>query len=101
MTMSEHLRDRLHEEMSGHQPPPADDLVARAVAGAVRTRRTRRTASGFGTAAVVGVTLLGVTYGSRLRPGSSSSSVQAGSPAGAAAGTVTAGSGVKAETATP
>jgi hypothetical protein len=72
--MSEHLRDRLHEEMSGQQLPPADDLVARAVAGAVRTRRGRRTASGLGTVAVVGLTVLAVTVGSQLSAGSPSAS---------------------------
>ena len=81
--MSEHLRDRLHDEMAGQQPPPAGDLVSRAVAGAVRTRRVRRTASGLGTVAVVGLTVLAVTAGSQLGSGSGSvsSSPEAGSVA--------------------
>jgi hypothetical protein len=81
--MSEHLRDRLREEMSGLQRPPVDTLVVGAVAKAARARRVRRTASGVGTAAVVGVTVLAVTMGSQLAPGagSSTASVDAGSPA--------------------
>ena len=83
--MSEHLRDRLHQEMAGQQPPPAGDLVACAVAAAVHTRKVRRTASGVGAVAVVGLTVLALTVGSQIRAGSgaSSSTSQAGSPAAA------------------
>ncbi|BEP16357.1 hypothetical protein acdb102_46680 [Acidothermaceae bacterium B102] len=84
--MSEHLRERLHEEMSGQQPPPADGLVARAVAGGVRARRARRTASGLGTVGVVGLTVLAITFGSQIGagPGSTSVSGQAGAAGPAA-----------------
>jgi hypothetical protein len=83
--MSEHLRDRLHEEMSGQQLPPAGDLVARAVAGADRTRRVRRTASGLGTVAVVGLTVLAVTVGSQIGAGPASTSVAGSAGSGAVA----------------
>ena len=83
--MSEHLRDRLHEEMSGHLPPPADGLVARAVAGGVRTRRVRRAASGLGTVAVVGATVLAVTFGSQIGSGPGSTSVAGSAGSGAVA----------------
>lgn len=81
--MDEHLRDRLHHEMAGCQPPLAGDLVARAVAGAVRSRKVRRTASTLGAVVVVGLTVLAVTLGSQLRagPGTGSTTPQAGSPA--------------------
>ncbi len=80
--MTEHLRERLHEEMSGFPPPPADNLVALAVADGLRTRRVRRTASGLGTVAVVGLTVLALTVGSQLGAGRSASlSGQAGSGA--------------------
>jgi hypothetical protein len=75
--MSDHLRDRLHQEMSGQLPPPDHDLVAGAVASALRARRVRRTASGAGTLAVVGLTVLAVTLGSQLGTGPTSSSVAA------------------------
>jgi hypothetical protein len=87
--MSESLRDRLHEEMSGHEPPPAGDLVARAVVRAERTRRTRRTVSGLGTVAVVGLTVLAVTVGSQLGAGPASTSVAEQAGSGAAAHAVT------------
>src|SRR4051794_10322484 len=67
--MSEHLRDRLHEEMSGQLPPPDHDLVAGAVSSGLRTRRVRRTASGAGTVAVVSLTVLAVTFGSQVGAG--------------------------------
>ena len=86
--MSEHLRDRLHAEMSELVHPPADDLVARAEAQGVRTRRVRRTASGAGTVAVVGLTVLAVTIGSQLGTGPASTSVAG--HAGAAAVTAVA-----------
>src|SRR3954454_7346606 len=78
--MSEHLRDRLHEEMSGQLPAPDRDLVAGAVTSGLRARRVRRTASGAGTFAVVGLTVLAVTVGSQLGAGpkSSTGSGQAG-----------------------
>lgn len=81
--MTEQLRDRLHDEMSGHQPPPEHGMVARAVASGRRTRRIRRTASGVGTVAVVGLTVLTVTLGSQLGsgPASTSGAGQAGSGA--------------------
>src|SRR5947207_994412 len=62
--MSEHLRDRLHQEMSAQLPPPDRDLVAGAVSSGLRTRRLRRTVSGAGTFAVVGLTALAVTMAS-------------------------------------
>lgn len=77
-----HLRDRLHDEMSGLEMPPAGDLVARAVAGGVRTRRVR-TATGLGSVAVVGLTVVAITAGSQLGagPASAPASLQAGSAA--------------------
>jgi hypothetical protein len=80
--MTDQLRDRLREEMSGQQRPPVDGLVAGAVDRARHTRRVRRSASGLGTVGVVGLTVLAVTIGSQLtsRP-ASSPSIQAGSPA--------------------
>ena len=83
--MSEHLRERLHEEMSGQLPSPAEGLVARAVAGGVRARRVRRTASGLGSFGVVGLTVLAVTFGSQIGAGPASTSV-AGQAGSAAAG---------------
>lgn len=78
--MSEHLRDRLREEMSGAARPPIDGLVSGAVDRAVHTRRVRRVASGAGTAGVVGLTVLAVTFGSQLTTGPAASpSLQAGS----------------------
>ena len=89
--MSEHLRDRLREEMSGQQRPPLDDLVSSSVSAAERNRRVRRTASGLGTVAVVGITVLAVTIGSQLSAGSGHTAAnQAGSGAAAAVATAAA-----------
>src|SRR3954454_2270900 len=87
--MSEHLRDRLHEEMSGQLPAPDRDLVAGAVTSGLRTRRVRRTASGAGTFAVVGLTVLAVTVGSQLGAGPTSSSVSGQAGAGVTTAAVT------------
>ncbi len=79
--MTGHLRDRLHDEMSNYPLPPEDGMVARAVASGLRTRRIRRAASGLGTVAIVGLTVLTVTVGSQIGAGPASTSVtgQAGS----------------------
>jgi len=84
--MTDQLRERLREEMSGQQRPPVDGLISGAVDRAQHSRRVRRTASGLGTVGVVGLTVLAVTIGSQLSAGPASSpSIQAGSPAPTAA----------------
>src|SRR4051812_44980953 len=66
--MSEHLRDRLLEEMAASPRPPVDGVVAGAVARGRRQRRTRRVVAGAGTTAVVGVTVLAVGIGASFAP---------------------------------
>ena len=66
--MSEHLRDRLLEEMAASHRPPVDGVVAGAVQRGRRQRRTRRVVAGAGTTAVVGVTVLAVGIGASFAP---------------------------------
>ena len=79
--MTDDLRSRLHEELSGPDRAPVDVLVAEALQRGRRARRVRRAGAGVGTVAVVGLTVFAVTIGSQLAGGSPSTSQQAASPA--------------------
>jgi hypothetical protein len=81
--MSDQLRERLREEMSGQQRPQMGGVVEAAVQRGSRARQVRRAASGVGTLAVVSAAVGVLVLSGQAAPGHSTTS------AAAAGGTVT------------
>ena len=76
--MTEDVRNRLDDELSWQDRAPVDAMVARAVTHGRHVRRVRRAGAQAGTAAVVGLTVVAVAFGSQLGGTSSRQSAGAG-----------------------
>jgi hypothetical protein len=83
VSMTEDVRNRLDEELSWQDRTPVDAMVARAVTHGRHVRRVRRAGARAGTAAVVGLAVVAVTFGSQVGGTSPRQSASAGASAGA------------------